>query len=311
MPRLTDSQLATLVEEIAAAMRAGLPVSEAMSRLARRRLGGTARAANEIHGQLERGVPLPEAVGATVTPLGPQVAAAVQSCQQSGTATLLQRLALQVRRRRDLAQRARLAWWYPLVLLAVGYTATIGVMAPLVRSNHGPGIAWPAWLTALADWLEINGLWLPGALFIGVVLVLAWISSRQGFSRNVGNWLFCESLADQIQHNVPEDLAIRSAAQLSLDTELAASPQPTLQMPKIERLLSPAEDLPIAEMGSQRMMLAKLRFCATVYADRSRRQTYVWTRLMPRLCTVGVGGGLIVLYALFVIAPVYQQVARW
>jgi hypothetical protein len=197
-------------------------------------------------------------------------------------------------------------------LLGVGYLVGVLVMAPVIRQINGPDIHWAGWTVSLASWLESNW-WLPPVLVVvAIALLLAWVYSRSRFSRPARVGLFCNTLADQFAHDVPEDVAIRAAAEMSGDPELIAVHEPSLKAPAVARLLAstsfPGESLGIS---NQQALVAQLRYLGSVHMEKARRRGYFWSRLVPRAAMVLIGGGLTLAYAWWVIAPVYVQVAQW
>ncbi len=312
MARLSDLQLASLLDEIACAMRVGTPIAESMRRLNDRRLGPVASASAMIAEALERGESLSASVGSIASPMSAQAAAAIQACQQQGgEAKLLGRMAELLRQRSEYSRMFRLAWLYPLLLLVVGYAIGVSIMGPMILRFQGHDVAWPAWLFALAEWSDSNWQWPLIVMLALLVMVAAWLVSRNRFPRDVRMRLFCQSLADQLTHDVPEDVAIATAAKMSGEGSLESIVEPTLRAPELGKILSKGGSTDIPGIGQADALVARLRYTASVYGERARRHSHLWSRLLPRLAMVVIGGGLIISYAWWVIAPVYRQVAMW
>lgn len=313
MVKLSDLQVASLLEEIACSMRFGTPVADAMRRLEARRLGRVTRAARKVSEGLERGESISAAIGNVAGRGSAQAAAAIQACQDNGHSGLLERMAHQLRLRAEHARTFRLAWFYPWLLLAVGYGVGVLVMAPIIREQNGRGIDWPDWLVTTSNWLETNW-WLP-PLFAaaGLFAFVMWMRSRDRFPRDVRRALFCNALADQLSFDVPEDVAIRTAADMSGDHSLMAIVEPTLQSPEVAKIISinDPESGNSLEGPLKDTLVAKLRFLGSVHSERARQHAFFWSRFVPRLAMVSVGCGLTIAYAWWVIAPVYMQVAKW
>ena len=313
MANLNDLQVAALMEEIGCAMKVGTPVVDSMRRLENRRLGRVARVAKKVVAGLERGESLSGVIGNMNSPMAKQAAAAVSAAEQSGNPELLNRLALQLRRRSDYRETSRLLWFYPVLLLALGYAVAAGVMAPLVRMYNGAEIAWPDGVVAIAYWLQSNW-WIPPLVGLGVVAAIAtWLYSRGRLPQQARRSLFCETLADQIEHDVPGNVAVEAAAQLSGETEMAGLPDPVFESSRMKELFQDAGSDAIAAIpGSEKQTLvAQLRYLGSMHAEKARRHRYLWTRFMPRMAMVTVGVALTLSYAWWVIAPVYLQVAQW
>jgi hypothetical protein len=313
MVKLTDLQVASLLEEIACAMRVGTPIADSMRRLESRRLGRIAGAAKTVADGLERGETIADAISKIASPASAQAAAAIRACQENGNSGLLERMAHQLRLRSEHARSFRLAWFYPWLLLAVGYFVGVAVMAPMIREMHGQPIDWPTWLVGLSNWLQGNW-WLPPLMIaIGLVGFVFWLRSRDRFPRSVRLGLFCNSLADQFTYDVPEDVAIRTAAEMSGDVGLMSISQPTLQSAEVARIIAMSDPSEAKFLHSplKETLIAKLRFLGSLYNERARQQAFLWSRFVPRLAMVAVGFGITFSYAWWVIAPVYRQVAQW
>lgn len=313
MVKLSDLQVASLLEEIACAMRVGTPIWESMRRLESRRLGRIAGAARKIADGLERGETLADALGKVASPASAQAAAAIRACQENGNSGLLERMSHQLRLRSEHARSFRLAWFYPWLLLAVGYFVGVAVMAPMIREMDGRAIDWPAWLVGLSHWVQDNW-WIPPAMIAAALVgLIFWLRSRDRFPRAVRLGLFCNTLADQFSYDVPEDVAIRNAAEMSGDDRLMSIRQPTLQSPEVAEIIAMSDQLQAGVLDSplKATLIAKLRFLGSEYNERARQQAFLWSRFVPRLAMVAVGFGLTFSYAWWVIAPVYRQVAQW
>ena len=311
MAQLSDSQLASLLDEIACSMQVDTPIMDAMQRLQKHQPANLVRAAETIADGLQRGESLASSVASIESPLSGQAAAAIDASATSGNTELLTRMSGQLRLRTEAARRLRLAWFYPIVLAAVAYVIALLVMGPLILRFQDTHITWPPVVIASAQWLASNALVPPLVMLAAIVVVVVGLASRNRFPRDVRLQLFCQSLADQVTQDVAEDEAIQNAARLSGDPALQSIPSPTLASPSIKQLLSAGDVGEIAGLGEKQRLIATLRRCAALHAQLATRKSYQWTRLAPRLATIVIGGGMIMTYAWFVIAPVYRQVAKW
>lgn len=328
MRGLTDVQFADLIDEIACAMRFDTPIVDAMRRLHQRQLGRIGVVAGRVADQLERGISVGDAISGIASPVATQVSAAIGSVQTTGNVTLLERLAAQLRHRHHIAGSVRLGYFYPLVLATVAYVSLVMVAAPLVRDHQSRDLAWSPWLTSTLAWLQANVLIIPTlGLGLAVVMYIAF-QFRHPLPRHDRISLFCHGLADQIDAGVPEGDAIRHASTVAGYPAAMPVEEPTLSMPAIAHLLRQASIEPsswnrsgeangkdVNEEAmtdeSPNLLSAQLRFLGHHHAEVARRSDYIWTRLMPRLTMIVVGSGFVLGYAWFIIAPVYQQVARW
>ena len=314
MPRLSDLQASLLLEEIACAMRIGAPLDESLRRLESRRLGAVGRTAGSIADGVAKGLSVSDALR-KVDPTG-QAAAAVEACEKGGDPSLLDQIAFQLRRRAYVGSESRLAWFYPLVLLAVGYLVAIFVFAPLVRrntiENSVEGVQWPGWVVLTAQWLE-RGWWIPPIIAVTVlvaIVILLW--RRAKYSTPTRLSLFCSALSEQILRDVPESEAVRLAAEFSGERSLKSLNDPTLRSPSVVAAVEGVGDWQqIVQRGDKLSIVAALRYRASCYDEQSRWRDYLWMRVLPQVVMVLVGAGLTLSYVWWVIAPVYLQVAKW
>jgi type II secretory pathway component PulF len=311
MAQLSDSQFASLLDEIACSMQVNTPIMDAMQRLQKHQPARLVRAAATIADGLERGQSLANSVASIESPLSGQAAAAIDAAANSGNTELLTRMSGQLRLRTESGRRLRLAWFYPILLAVVAYVIALLVMGPLILRFQDTGVSWPPVALRSAQWLQSNAWIPPLAMLAAVLAVVVWLAWRNRFPRDVRLQLFCQSLADQVMHDVAEDDAIRNAAKMSGDTLLQSIDPPTLASSPIKQLLSEGDVGEIAGVGAKQKLICSLQRAASLHARRAARSTYLWTRLVPRLATIVIGGGMIMAYAWLVIAPVYRQVAQW
>lgn len=311
MAELSDLQLATLLDEIASAIRVGTPIVDTVERLNQRHLRHVAAAAHSISEALQRGEDIADAVGSIDSPYREQAAAAVSVAAKNGDTDAIERLSRLLRTRTEYSRRVRLGWFYPLMLLVIGYGVGVIVMGPLVRRFQGQGVDWPEPVLATFQWLE--SYWFVAPVVVGLLIAVVWIAFCTGhrFPKPARLSLFCRSLADQLTHDVVAEDAIGRAAKLSGDQALQSLASPNLDTPAIRSVLSVGHAPEIPGAGTKEALIAKLRYAATVYAERDRLHSYLWTRLAPRAAMVAVGVSMILSYVWYVIAPVYQQVAEW
>ncbi len=313
MAKLSDRQLAALLDEIAAAIRVDMPIADAMQRLRDRRLGPVAIAAGVCADAMNRGQTAADALRLCNSPIIDQAAAAVQASQQSGDPKVMTRLSSLLRRRAEYFRSSQLAWLYPLILLVIAYAIALGVMVPMLRTYQGRDFTWSESVLNFSHWLESNWFVPPIALAIMVIGWLIWRSRNRSLPRDARLRLFCQSLVDQIAADVPESDAIRNAAKLSGEASVLAETNPTFKSPQFMALLAKVQSplMEVPGVSEEATLVARLKFLAAIHDERARRHDYLWSRLIPRIAMVVVGGGFTLAYAWWVIAPVYQQVAQW
>lgn len=307
MGSVSDLQFADLIDEIACAIRVDTPVIDSMQRLRSRRLGRVATVAGQIVDQLQRGVSLSDAMADVKSPIAGQASAAIAVVQRGGDSVLLERLASQLRRRHQINGSARLGYLYPLLLLAIAYLSLVMVAAPLVRDHRGRDMIWAPWLMHSLAWMQSNVWVVPAVLVVAVIAIVMLLRWRHPFPRHNRIALFCHSLADQVDAGVNESEAITNSTAISGYPYRQQFDEPSLSMPMMVKLLGGVS----GELTTPNVLAARLHYLASHHAELARRNDYVWSRLAPRVAMVLVGCGFVLGYAWFIIAPVYQQVARW
>ncbi|QDT04052.1 Bacterial type II secretion system protein F domain protein [Rubripirellula lacrimiformis] len=333
MTKLTDLQLAGLIDEIACAIQVGDPIDQTLRRLQNRRMGKVGRVAGAIALRLDRGESLEEAISEIASPVTIQLQAAIAAASARGDGRLIARLADQLRRRDQYLGASRIAYFYPLLLASIAYASMVWVAAPLVLQNRGRDFHWAPWLTTSLQWLSTN-YWIPPLIVLAIALVL-WFLFLRGQSAlpyHSRRSLFFFSLADQIRGNVPESDAISLAARLAGERQLASIDQPTLDTPAVARLIGQSNTLADIERQVEfiqhasspkpdgesspttrepSILVARLYYLGAHHAEAAQRAIYCWSRLVPRAVMILIGCGFVLSYAWWVIAPIYKQVAQW
>ncbi|WP_442506566.1 type II secretion system F family protein [Novipirellula sp. SH528] len=313
MVKLSQLQLAALLEEIASAMRRDVSVADALRRLERSRLGRVGRVAGVVAEKLEQGQTIASALDWPAFPNRAQLAACVNTCEQSGDARLLDRLASLLRKQADYRRNIRLAWVYPVMLVVLAYAVLVLFMTRMVLGESTPDIRWPDPVVHFSEWLSAYWIW-PAIVFVALIVVAAiYFRSRVPFPKSVRLGLFCESLADQIALDVPDDVAIQNAAALSGAKSYSSITNPSMNSPEIVSMLSHVtmDTMEVPEVAGKDVLVARLRYLATIHQERARRQRYLWTHLVPRFAIVSFGTLFVFSYIAWVIGPVYRQVALW
>ncbi len=252
MAKLSDLQLAGLLDEIAAAMRVDMPIVDAMQRLRDRRLGAVATAAGDFADALKRGQTAPEAIRSCDSPIIDQASAAIQASQRTENPGLLTRLSALLRWRAEYFRASRLSWLYPLILLIIAYATAAAAMAPMLRKYNGRDFTWSEPVLKLSRWLETNWF-VPPVVFAFIVIAwLVWQSRRRSLPHAARIRLFCQALADQVTAHVPESEAIRNAAALAGEQSLLLEANPTFKSPELVALLTSVQSPLVGSTGNKR-----------------------------------------------------------
>lgn len=308
--KVTDRQASQLLEEIASAMRLGVPADGALRRLESKRLGAVGRIARALAEELERGVPLSKVIS-SLDRTG-QAAAAVATDQSGDDPALLEQIAAQFRRRCQIRSESKLAWIYPSLLLLVGYLVAVNGFAPMVRRYEGRVVSWPAWVVDFSKW-SATSWWVPMVIGIPLFALLfryLWRSGR--YPRPIRLSLFCSALADQISRHIPESEAIKLAADFSGDSSLKRLKEMSLLSRAVVTAVD-GEDIweKVVVSGDTDSMAAILRYRAKLYETQARRRTYWCVRILPQVVMVLLGTCIAISFTWWILAPVYLQVAKW
>lgn len=316
MPRLSERLFADFLDEIAAAIRAGVPLGESMERLEGNRLGWISRVARNFRSELSQGKSTSLVLSNLDSRFGKQAAAAMETCEKTGNVTILHRLSDHLRLRRQLRRESWIAWLYPILLIWVAFAALVVPLGLIHLQSRQTFLAnepavilsflqdySPEQLGELITWIGI-GLAVLTGLFVSYKLV-----ASPKLSRPARNELFCRALADQIDCGVEDQTAIANAAALADEHHLAANPPNNLNDEPLKSLLAKS---PIASVGvsKQENLVAAYRGLANEFSAQVRRRAYIVSRVVPRVVTVVIGGTLVISYAMFVIVPVYQELLR-
>ena len=306
--KIRDRQLADLLEEIAAAMRVDAPLAATFKSLSERRLGRVAKLASQLEGDLGRGRSLSEALLSNQSDVLKRAGAAVKVAEQTGNEKVLDDLALAFRSRANQKRAADLAWFYPVLLLLMVYGTITFVATPTVLGHHGRGVSWPEPVVQVCQFLNRHP-WAPLAVFGAAAVAAIALKRTSRMSQQTRIGLFCQTLADQIDGDVPEQQAIETAVKVSGDHPYSEATSVSDLKPLLNEVQLPISDVPGATVKQQHV--ANLKFLANVFYDKARRSEFFLSRVVPRLATVLIGCGGIGLYVVCIILPVYQQVALW
>jgi general secretion pathway protein F len=332
-------QLIALNDEIAALVRAGVPLSGGLDLVSRDLPGRLGRLSAALAGRLEAGESLPQALAASPGVFSPVYAAVVEAGIASGRLpTALEELSTSLRRVAELRRMTASALVYPLLVLLIMYVLflfSIVRLQPQVRSAYAsfdvPESRWNVWLVELGQSAAAWGPWLPVA--VAVPLALAWYWSGRSVARPGGllsrlfgrawpaNQLrrcsglaaFADLLALMLQHEVPLDRALRLAGEASGDAQLRVSARQLADASRrgaVDSAGTPAGFPPLigwllASGNAQPALAASLRHTAEAYRRRAERLDD-WLRLyLPIGLTLAIGGTVVVFYALSVFVPWY------
>ncbi|PZA00132.1 type II secretion system F family protein [Gammaproteobacteria bacterium 2W06] len=194
-PQANDRQINALLRQLATLSRAGVPLIDAVTLIAREeKHAGLRRLADALREAIAAGTPLSIALADHPRHFDPLICGLVRAGEQSGQLdTLLERIASDRERAEALRHRLRHAMLYPgivlLVALAVS-TALLMFVVPRFESLfNGFGAELPGFtrqVIGLSDWLRGNG-WPALLAALGAVPAMLALTRRYPTVREVGD----------------------------------------------------------------------------------------------------------------------------
>lgn len=340
---LTLDQLVALNQEMAALVRAGVPLGEGLRRLADDLPGRSGNIAVLLAQRMEQGHPLGRILADHPDVFPPVYRAVVEAGVRAGRLeAALESLAGCARRLADTRRTALLSLLYPLVVFVVAWAMltlfTVAVAEPMLglfaESADLPAlaIAARAGLTGLVGCRDSAAIWGPGVPLALVAMAgLWWRSSRRAWlleprlaDRLLG-WLpwtgrmlrllrtasLADVLAMLVEHHVPLDEAILLSARTVGGSRMERAAEQIAAALKRGQPLGPQVirrgDLPsvlawLMAAGYRRGSVGQtMRYAADVYHRRARHQAEKVRLFLPIVLTVSIGGGVTLLYILFVL----------
>jgi general secretion pathway protein F len=347
-PAAALADFITLNEEIAAIVRARLPLESHLAQLGRQLPRRAGDLATRIGQRMEAGETLAAAMDAECRSLPPAYRAAVLAGTLSGElGAALESLVESATRLDQLRRVTGVAILYPLVILIVAC-----LMLAVVFSQVIPRFAWLnqrhfGVLTLLSQWdlmVPILGLIVPCVVTLaaaiwwwrsgrvhggrgGRIAALAWLPG----SRRVHRWsqaaTFAELLRLLVERGLPLDQSLRLAGEAVDDQRLGAGAvrlADQISRGDIRRITdectSAAAEFPLLlrvalrQANDRELLIAGLRQAAAMYRDRAVRIAEWYAEYMPILLTVAIGGTLTVGFTLIVLWPyasTLSELAGW
>ena len=331
-------ELIALNDEIAALVRAGIPLDRGLLDLAPDLPGRLGRIAASLGERTARGESLSEALAAEQGRLPRMYAVVVEAGIRTGRLTVvLERLATTARQMVELRSMAGSALLYPLIVFFLAYLLWIGfvlwtapIAAPAYESFDlnsavwleqaaGAGSTIRYWGPAVP--LLVLGLFAAWWLLSGRALVvqsgaarwLGWIPGGRRLLRSLQAAMFADVLSLLVEANAPLEDSVSLAAEASgsrlIKFEAERLVARLREGASLEECLSVAPGFPpllcwLVLTGQQQGALdAALRHAAETYRERARQRAEAAQLLLPLLLTVGIGGGTVLAYGLLLFWP--------
>lgn len=342
--------LAALNDEIAALVRAGLPLESGLLGLGADLPGRLGRTIESLGQRMSRGQSLVEALEAERPQIPRLYAAVVAAGVRSGRlGAALESLAVTARQMLELRAMAGAALVYPLIVIGLAYALWIGFVlwiAPAVepgyRAFEAPSADWIRRFAASGATVVYWGPAVPLAIL--VPLACWWRQSGKSLtvqSQTAGRlfgWVpglrrllywsqaaaFADVLALLIEQEAPFAEALVLAAEASGGAQLCHEAERVAGAMREGRplgeSLSLAPSFPpllawLIQTGQQRGTLAAaLRHSAETYRQRAVQRSDATRLFLPILITSAVGGGTVLLYAVLMIWPwisLLNSISEW
>lgn len=344
-PNLSATETAALLEEVAACLRAEIPLGIGLATLENGEAGRISSVVAEIRSALDGGVPVDQAVSQSMSNQNDRIGAALRIGLQAGNpGESLRRLASLIVMRREMKLRSIIAMIYPSIIILVSYFVLVAVFASVVDFNSND-FFWPPYVTSAAS--VVTNYWYVPPLFLLALFLLVRLTKRRSIVP--GHWnpscwsnqsLFCEAVAWQLESETPLPIAIRSAGGLVGGHQLCADAESWANaIERGERVPAvgssfrplviwtisnaipfdgnahPTEDRlimkPVShERSSNETVASSLRRLAQTYRDAERRSWHLLTRWIPVTVTSVVGGSMAIAYLCVVVWPLYHKLAE-
>lgn len=335
-PALAD--FVVLNAEIAALVKARIPLESQLAQLGRSLPGKSGELAERIGRRLERGETLVAAMNAECASLPASYRAAIVAGAESGQLGLALESYVDAASRLDVLRHvAGVAIIYPLMLAIIACWLLATLITRVV-----PGFNWirPYRFTPimwLAEWPYTEPLFLfvlPGLLTLAAAIWwwrsgrlggvsapqyrwLAWLPGSRGIHRWSQAATFADSLLLLVQRSIPLDQALQLAGASTDDLELRSAALALAEKsrtgaaihselhagaanePKFPLLIR----LALHHAGNRSLLVGGLQQAASIYRERAVRAAEWYAEYLPILLTVVVGGTLTVGFTLFLIWP--------
>lgn len=330
---ITIDQWIALNEEIISLARAGVPLDSGLTALAREMPGRLQGLAQDFSQRLEAGATLTDVLGATGS-FPPLYRAMVEAGIRTGNlAAALEGLSATLRRARELRRALWAGAVYPAMVLAAWYAFSIFFLLQLwpgMASARAYFEVAPNRGTAVLDWLRDTLPWW-GPIIPAVLILCGFLGRLGAFRLRRDNPIatrlipsatlatsgslavYTDLLALLIEHNVPLPEAIELSGRASGDRSLELDSQ------EFAKQLRGGENHPqgfsnvpgwirwllMAHLPSHQLVKA-LRQLSGSYHRRAEHAAQWFSIYLPVFISAGVGGMLVLIYALMALGPWYQ-----
>jgi general secretion pathway protein F len=342
MSATTLDDLTALNAEIAALVRAGIPLEPALAALGADMPGRLGQMASALAEQTAGGKPLDEALAAHAVALPASYRAVVLAGMKAGRLpAALEAVATAARRIAETQRTAVVAFSYPLLVFALAwagmavFSRTLAVSLAASYYSLGmpgvEGIAGYRFLAAIAwtgQWAWYWGTLVPAAVLLLVAAWwyactraaalqagwAAWLLTRLPWLGRVLQWtrtaVFLDMLALMVENHAPLDEALTLAALASGDPNTQRAARRWIEslgqgraQPAGGGDFPPLVEWLMRAAGRDGALLPALRHAAATYHRRARHQAELACVMLPALLTAVIAGSIVAVYALMLFLP--------
>jgi len=323
MPSLSEDVLIALHEEIAALMRAGVPLDSGLLALSKELPGKLGASAKSVGEELAKGEKLSVVLDGLSDSFSPAHAAIVEAGLRSGQLTsALENVSSTLRRASDLRKVLRISVVYPVFIATFAYVLFLYIVlswAPSMVATYRETFRDTFTRTqAVLETLQATALvWAPTVPVLIVVGLFLWLRSTNSNRRS--GWLrsplasvlysgriatFAELLALLIERNTPLPQAVELAAVASGDkaiTKAATTIGSELERggtPSNQPAIPPLLTWLIASGHHQPRLAEACRRTARYYHERATRQAHWLSHAFPLWLTAILGGASVAVVAI-------------
>ena len=341
--RLTLDDLSALCDEIAALMRAGVPLETALGQRAGDLPLRLSWVAGDLSARLSAGQSLEEALRSDANAFPPIFTALVAAGARTGRMPeALAGLTATARALADLRQSVMAAMAYPMTVALVAYGAlaflATALIPSLARILTDFQLAPPSWMN-LASWLgrQESIWWYVPPLALAAFAFWWWYRSAQGeILAGRGAWTvlwlrparqmlrdarwsaFSDLMALMVEHDVPLGEALRLASAAGGDKRLVAADNALAA--EIERGgvaadaavqlegLPPLVRIALSAPQWRTPLAANLRAVAEHYRRGASERAYWLRTFLPGILTLALGGTTVAVVVAMVVWPWMRMV---
>jgi type II secretory pathway component PulF len=328
---MTLNDLIALNDEIAALVRAGVPLEAGLAELGGDLPGRLGQFTTILAERTARGESLAQAIAGDAGKLPSAYRAVVEAGVRAGRLpAALEAVAVSARRMSETCRLTAIAALYPLLVILVAWFGLLFLACVLAPRLAAMFLAFDVPGRWFFDVLTRAGnsawYWGPIVPAIVLLLVVAWgiVQTEGRWAERLVSWVpwtgrmlrysrmatFLEVLTLLIENQTPLPEAVILAAEASGDPptlRLARQVADTLQNGQThlagDATLPPLINWLLLAAGRDDALLPALRHAAAAYHRQARHQSDLLRLLLPIFLTIAVGGTVTALYVLAVFAP--------